>query len=105
MSEKKDDLNRGRRSKPEKKNRVKRGPEGERPGGEFPWRKAGRTLLIWAVLIILSLYLYQYYNRGLKKEVEINYTEFLEQLDSNNVQKALMVEKDVIGDFDKPIKK
>ncbi|OGC82411.1 MAG: cell division protein FtsH [candidate division Zixibacteria bacterium RBG_16_43_9] len=62
-------------------------------------------MLIWAVLIILSLYLYQYYNRGLKKEVEINYTEFLEQLDSNNVKTALMVEKDVSGDFVKPIKK
>jgi cell division protease FtsH len=105
MSEKKDDLNRGRRSKPEKKNRLKRVPEGERPGGEFPWRKAGRTLLIWAVLIILSLYLYQYYNRGIKKEVEINYTEFLEQLDSNNVKTALLVEKDVAGEFLKPIKK
>jgi cell division protease FtsH len=105
MNDKKDILNRGSRFEPDKKNRLKKGPEGEKPGGEFPWRKAGRTLLIWLVLIIISVYIFQYYNRGLKKEAEINYTEFLEQLDSSNVKTALMVEKDVSGEFVKPIKK
>ncbi|HVP37304.1 MAG TPA: ATP-dependent zinc metalloprotease FtsH [Terriglobales bacterium] len=105
MNGKKEDSNRGNRLEPDKKNRPKRAPDGEKPGGEFPWRKAGRTFLIWLVLIIISVYLFQYYNRGFKKVVEINYTEFLEQLDSSNVKTALLVEKDVSGDFIKPIKK
>lgn len=105
MSRKKEDSNRDNRFEPEKKNRLKKVPEGQKPGGEFPWRKTGRTLLIWLVLIILSVYVFQYYNRGFKKEVEINYTEFLEQLDSSNVKTALLVEKDVSGEFVKPIKK
>ena len=105
MSRKKEDSNRDNRFEPEKKNRLKKVSEGQKPGGEFPWRKTGRTLLIWLVLIILSVYVFQYYNRGFKKEVEINYTEFLEQLDSSNVKTALLVEKDVSGEFVKPIKK
>jgi len=105
MDEKKDSLNRGNRFDPKRKNRLKGGAEGKKPGGELPWRKAGRTLIIWAILIILSIYLFQYYNRGSKKEVEITYSEFLEQLNSENVKNVLLMEKDVEGEFVKEIKK
>lgn len=105
MEEKRDNLNRGTRFNPGRKNRSKGEPDGKKPGGEFFWKKAGRTLFIWVILIILSIYLFQYYNRSSKKEVEINYTEFLEQLNSENIKSVLLVEKDVEGEFIKEIQK
>ncbi len=105
MEEKKDNLNRGTRFNPGRKDRPKGDSSGKKTGGDLFWKKAGRTIFIWAILIILSIYLYQYYNRGSKKEVEITYTEFLQQLDSGNIKGVLLVEKDVEGEFVKEIKK
>ncbi|MDH4222054.1 MAG: ATP-dependent zinc metalloprotease FtsH [candidate division Zixibacteria bacterium] len=62
-------------------------------------------MLIWLMLIILSIYLFQNYNRSSKKEIEVTYSEFLEQLDSNNVKSVILVEKDVEGEFISEVKK
>ncbi|MFH0931869.1 MAG: ATP-dependent zinc metalloprotease FtsH [Candidatus Zixiibacteriota bacterium] len=105
MNEKKDNLNRGSRFDPKKKNRLRGEPDGKKPGDEFRWKKAGRTLVIWAFLFLISIYLFQYYSRGFKKELGITYSEFLEQLDSNNVKTVLLLEKDVEGEFVEEVKK
>ena len=105
MREIKDNLERGSRSNRGGKNRSPREPNGKKPGGEFFWRKASRTMLIWLMLIILSIYLFQNYNRSSKKEIEVTYSEFLEQLDSNNVKSVILVEKDVEGEFISEVKK
>lgn len=105
MDENKDSLNRGTRYDPGRKNKPKGEPDRKKPGGEFLWRKAGRTLIIWVILIIISIYLFQYYNRGPQDQVEINYSEFLKELDSENIKNVLLVEKDVEGEFVKEIKK
>jgi len=105
MREIKDNLERGSRSNRGGKNRSPREPNGKKPGSEFFWRKASRTMLIWLMLIILSIYLFQNYNRSSKKEIEVTYSEFLEQLDSNNVKSVILVEKDVEGEFISEVKK
>jgi cell division protease FtsH len=76
--------------------RGKRPPEGKKE--EFRWRK-GRTLLFWAILLLLAITVIQIYSGSKKDAVTITYTEFMQELDRSNVKKVTLVEKDIEGEF------
>jgi cell division protease FtsH len=50
-------------------------------------------------LIAMSALLINYYNFGKAQQAEVTYTEFLEQLDSDNVESVTMVDRKVEGIF------
>jgi cell division protease FtsH len=91
------------------------GPPGGQPPGsrkspdgkkdEFKWRKGTRTLIFWMILLLLSIFLFQYYSHTKKDVVTITYTEFMQQLEESNVKKVTLVEKDIQGEFAREISK
>ena len=66
---------------------------------QFPWKRSSRTLIFWVALIAMSALLINYYNFGKAQQAEVTYTEFLEQLDSDNVESVTMVDRKIEGIF------
>ncbi len=79
----------------------------KQPGGghDFKWQKSLRTLLFWAVIFMAGLVFYQLLTGGAQGTIEINYSEFLRQIDEGNVSKAIFVEKEIKGEFKAEYKK
>ncbi|MBD3298843.1 MAG: ATP-dependent zinc metalloprotease FtsH, partial [candidate division Zixibacteria bacterium] len=69
------------------------------------WKRSSRTLIFWIVLITLSAILINYYNFGRESNVEVTYTEFIEQLEGGNVNEVTIKNKRVEGEFDVEILK
>ncbi len=88
-----------RRSQPPDRRRP---PEGKKE--EFKFRKA-KTLIFWIIILLLSVSLFQYYSRGKRDVVSINYTEFMQQLTDSNIKKVTLMEKDIEGEFIRKITK
>ncbi len=66
---------------------------------QFPWKKSSRTLIFWLALITMSALLINYYNFGKAQQTEVTYTEFVEQLDADNVTSITVVDRKVEGEF------
>jgi cell division protease FtsH len=83
------------RGRPPSGGRDQRPPQGtpEGPG----WRKASRTMLFWILLILLSITIFQFFNRSRRNEVEIIFTEFIEQLETDNVSEVFIVGQEIHG--------
>ncbi len=71
-------------------------PDGKPP---FPWRRSSRTLFLWVALITMSALLINYYNFGRAPQAELTYTEFMEQLDADNVDAITLIDRKVEGSF------
>ena len=65
----------------------------------FPWKRSSRTLIFWVALIAMSALLINYYNFGKAQQSEVTYTEFIEQLDTDNVGTVTIVDRKVEGTF------
>jgi cell division protease FtsH len=81
----------------------RRPPDGKKD--EFRWKKGTRTLLFWVFLLLISISVFQYYSRSKKDAVTITYTEFMKELEDSNVKKVTLVEKDIQGEFQRPVSK
>ncbi len=104
---KSDDKKSEQGKKPTKLN-LKRGSSDKGGGGlgpDLPWKKAGRTLAFWVMIILLSVLFVQLYYGGKEKVVEISYSDFMKQVDNGNVGKVTFIEKDIHGDFKEPYSK
>ena len=63
------------------------------------WKRSSRTLIFWVALITLSAILINTYNFGKQPRAEVTYTEFVEQLDADNVAKITVMDRRVEGEF------
>ena len=82
-------------------------PPGKPPAGgpEFKWQKSIRPLLFWAVIFMAGLLFYQVLVGGGQDFIEVSYSEFVDQIKTGNVAKAIFVEKEVKGEFIEPFSK
>ncbi len=74
-------------------------------GHDFKWHRSLRTLLFWAVIFMAGLVFYQLLTGGTQGTIEINYSEFLKQIDEGNIAKAVFIEKEIKGEFNAEYKK
>ena len=81
------------------------GKSGPEPRPEMPWKKTSRTLAFWVVIILLSVLFVQFYYGNQEEIVQIDYTEFMQQVESGNINKVTFIEKDLRGDFKQPFSK
>jgi len=81
------------------KNDRQSGNKGGGGGPEFKWQKSIRPLIFWAVIFMAGLLFYQVLVGGSQVYIEINYTEFVDQIKADNVVKAVFVEKEIKGEF------
>jgi len=71
-------------------------PDGKSP---FPWKRSSRTLIFWVALITLSALFVNYYGFDRDRSVEVTYTEFIEQLEADNVSTVTMIDRRMTGEF------
>jgi cell division protease FtsH len=96
-------LNRLQRNQPPRGDRQQnKPPDG---GPDFKWQKSLRPLLFWAVIFMAALLFYQILTGGDRDTIEVTYSEFIQQIKGDNVNKAVFTEKEVNGEFDKAIQK
>jgi len=79
--------------------RPPRSPDDPDGKAQFPWKRSSRTLIFWVALITLSALLVNYYSFGRDQSTEVTYTEFVEQLDSDNVQSVTVIDRRLKGRF------
>ena len=69
-----------------------------------PWRGTGRSLILWAVVIIVLLTIWQTWGSMDRETADISYTEFLQQIDRENVKEVTFTERDIEGSLREPVK-
>ncbi|MBD3168078.1 MAG: ATP-dependent zinc metalloprotease FtsH [candidate division Zixibacteria bacterium] len=69
------------------------------PKPDMPWKKTSRTLAFWAMIILLSVLFVQLYYGNKEEVVDIDYSEFMQQVEDGNISKVKFIEKDVQGEF------
>ncbi len=76
-------------------------PRGKPPeaGPEFNWQKTLKTVAFWAIIILLSFWVFNIYFGAKADTVEITYSELMTQIKNGNVVKATFEERKVRGDF------
>jgi len=95
-----------------------KGPGRERPGGErgrrpgppgsdrppptSQFRRTSRTLLFWALLILVPLTLIGLISSRRMQDQEISYTRFREELERTNIEKVTIVEREAKGMLKQP---
>ena len=56
----------------------------------FDWKKAGRTSFVWLSIIFGAIYISGLLTDAGKKEIEIEYTQYKNFLESGEIQKAVI---------------
>ena len=67
--------------------------------GQFHWKRAGKTSLIWISIILCAVYISGLLTESGKKEIEIEYTEYREYLKNHEIQKAVVIGVVFHGEF------
>jgi len=95
-----------------KKNRGPRGPKG--PGNkpslppgqkgkdEFQWKRAGKTSIIWIIIILTAVFLSGLLTSKNKSEIEIEYPDYREFLTQGLIEKAAIVDNVFHGKLSTP---
>src|SRR5574342_792417 len=73
------------------------------PPREFNWTRMLRTLSFWALLIVGTVALVQLASSRRQGEAEIEYTQFLDELDAGNIAGVEIAERDVKGAFKRAV--
>ncbi len=79
-----------------------KGPEGK-GGPGFNWKRGSRTGLFWIALIVLAILAMQAFSSSKVQYTEINYTEFIQQLEADNIAKVTFVDQWIQGEMITPL--
>ncbi|MCH8028126.1 MAG: ATP-dependent zinc metalloprotease FtsH [candidate division Zixibacteria bacterium] len=66
------------------------------------WRGAGKSLIFWVALILIVIVAFSYFQGVTSDEAEISYTEFLTQLESDNVVEVSFTDRNINGKLVNP---
>src|SRR5213595_579092 len=74
------------------------------PPREFNWARMLRTLSFWALLIVGTIALVQLASSRRREEAEINYSQFMEELNAGNIAAVEIAERQKVrGTFQHPV--
>lgn len=66
---------------------------------EFNWKKSGRTLIFWAIIIIVFIFAFKMLSSGGGDVIELDYSQYVHELKQNNIKQVVIADKDVEGEF------
>jgi cell division protease FtsH len=87
-------LNKTQNKKPDLKNKKPIDPK-----SIFQWKKAGKTSLVWLLIIIGAIIISGIFNNSNKKEVEVEYFQYQEYLKNDQIEKGTIIENIFHGEF------
>ena len=77
-------------------------PNPDQPQDQFEWKRAGKTSLVWLMIILGAVYISGILTESGKKEVEIEYTEYRQYLANGEIEKATIMGNVFHGEFKIP---
>lgn len=77
----------------------KRGDDPKGKKDDSSWKRNSRTLLFWAVFLLLVFVAFRYISSPRNDKAQIKYTELLDQLKKGNIEEVTFVEREVRGKF------
>ncbi len=77
--------------------RERRNPKGDSENREFSWKGPLKSLGFWAVIILAFIFAYSIYSSSSKDIADISYSEFLQQVENDNVASITFVDKTIEG--------
>ena len=69
---------------------------------QFDWMRAGKTSLVWLMIIFGAVYVSGLLTESGKKEIEIEYTEYKEYLNNGDIKKGVIMGDVFHGEFKEP---
>jgi len=67
----------------------------EEPG----WKRGGKAAAFWVVLLLLAIFAWRFFSPEGKDVWNISYSDFIAEVDKENVKKATFYEKTIKGEF------
>jgi len=67
-----------------------------------PLRGSGRTIMFWVGLILIMIVVVSLYDNFDRESAEINYTEFIHELDNDNILEVTFTERELEGKLRQP---
>ena len=80
-------------------------PRGKKkvPGGpgrdEFNWKKSGRTLIFWVIIIIVFIFAFNRLSPSGGDVADLDYSNYIKQLNNGNILEVVVSERNVEGKF------
>ncbi len=84
---------------PDKKGRDQKDDKSD---GQMNWRGAGKSLVFWVALILIVIVAFSYFQGVTSDEADISYTEFLAQLENDNVEEVSFTDRNINGKLINP---
>jgi len=92
---------------PDDRNKSKNGPRVPRPGMPRrgtpvpvgPPSRPGRSVALWALIVVVSVLVAQFYFGQRQQRVDISYTRFVEEVQKGNIQKLDVSASDVANEI------
>ena len=83
-----------------------RPPSQNKPGGEsenkFQWKQAGKTSIVWIVILVSVIFLSNLFTAKNRNEVEVQYFQYKDFLTSGAILEAEIIEKEFHGKLKEP---
>jgi cell division protease FtsH len=75
--------------------------EGKKPDGKEPFSLRGpiKSLGFWVVIILAFIFAYTIYNSTGRDVAEIDYTDFLAQLNNDNIRSVVFIDRSIEGEL------
>ncbi|HJM12076.1 MAG: ATP-dependent zinc metalloprotease FtsH [Candidatus Marinimicrobia bacterium] len=90
-----------KKPKPQKNQQDPKREQGDKKNNEFQWKRAGKTSLIWVMILMVAIFL-----SGLltskEQSIEIQYFQYREYLESRQISRADIIENIFYGQFATP---
>lgn len=77
-------------------------PPGQKGKDEFQWKRAGKTSIIWIIIILTAVFLSGLLTSKKKSEIEIEYPDYREFLTQGLIEKAAIVDNVFHGKLSTP---
>ncbi len=90
------------KKQPPNKKPVQQGGKPNDPKATFQWKRAGRTSLVWLLIIVGAVLISGIFTNSNKKEIEIEYFQYLEYLENGQIAKGTIIENIFHGEFKIP---
>jgi cell division protease FtsH len=79
-------------------------PSGNGPKKPFSWARFSKTLALWVLLLLIPVVFISYSGGGADAASKVNYTQYYQQLDRDNVSKVtIQGGHTIVGEFKEPI--
>jgi len=90
-----------KKPKSQKSKQTLPGKKGENSKNEFQWKRAGKTSLIWMMILMVAIFLSGTFSSN-DQSVEIQYFQYREYLETRQIASADIIESVFYGEFSTP---